>query len=459
VSNQPLAMSTSGPTEDARISAGIAQSTLALEGNEGGRRQGNPSAAATPTSHSPIRAQRLPLYTNMPTQTDPDQQSPVQLRAHFDEFASQLRLHRHNQHKRWMLEHRRQHLQKAVALSGRLQRLSFWVHDGLVEISRNDDSSSTSSFVRVQQHLQDLSDVCVSQWNHEIQALDPVNTLHEPDRPSSEQSFLDRLSPASQRECLEFLHAIRSTPRYLTDRFKAVSPAQLQALSTPPRYQNLHPSILESLSQNSGKSSLRRQRILSYSKSLEVYATSFERQNAINFLLFNCFGSDDAENALRTSTWASICAALFEEARPAFKAIVYQVFSGFVTLGSWPARERVHLFLMDVLQRGAFVIEPFDSNRSTSSFQSSLSDHVETDQTREFFDDAVARLFEILYFEGGIPEKALDLARAIEGKLEDPELQSEFRNFFIFEWFIRYFLKITIHTPEVRSSQFVFAPF
>lgn len=443
-------MSTPGLAEDSRLNGSIEESTSALEGDEGDRTQGDPSAA-TPTSNSPIAGQHLPLYTDMLTQTEPGQRPPIELRAHFEDFAAQLRLHRHNQHKRRMLEHRRQYLQKAVALSGRLQRLTSWVQDGLVEISRNDDSSNTSSFVRVQQHIQDLSDVCVSQWNHEIQALDPVNSLHDLDHPPSDDTFLDRLSPASQRECLDFLHAIRSTPRYLIDRFKAVSPAQLQALSTTPRYSSLPTSILESLSQNSGKSSLRRQRIQSYSKSLELYATSFERQNAINFLLFNCFGSDDPENTLRTSTWASICAGLFEEARPAFNAIIYQVLSGFVNLGSWPARERVDLFLMDVLQRGAFVVEPFDVNRSTSSLHSSLSDHVETDQTREFFDDAVARLFDILYFEGGIPEKALELARVIEGRLEDPELQNEFRTFFIFEWFIRYFLKITINTPEVRA--------
>ena len=390
--------------------------------------------------------------TNMATQTTVEERAPVELRAHFEDFAAQLRLYRHNEYKRRMLEHRRQHLQKAVALSGRLQRLSSWVHDGLVEVSRNDDSSNTTSFVRVQQHLQDLSDVCISQWNHDIQALDPINLTEPLETPPMTASFLDKMSSDSQRDCLDFLHAIRSNPRYLIDRFKAVSPAQLSALSTSPRYQNLPSSILASLSQNSGRSSQRRQRIQSYSKSLETYATSFERKNAITFLLYNCFGSDQKEEDLRVSTWASVCAGLFQESRPAFEAIIHQVLSGFVPLGRWEARERVHLFLMDLLQRGAFLTEPVDGNRSTGSIQSSLSDHVETDATRDFFDAAVVDLFHILYWEGGYPSKALELAQAIHGMLGDPELQSDFRTFFFFDWFLSYFLRISLNTPEVSPN-------
>ena len=402
---------------------------------------------STPRASTPS-LRHTPTTINMATQTTVDDRAPVELRAHFEDFAAQLRLHRNNEYKRRMLEHRRLHLQKAVALSGRLQRLSSWVHDGLVEVSRNDDSSSASSFVRVQQHLQDLSDVCVSQWNHEIQALDPVNTTETLESLPSTASFLDRLSSESQHDCLDFLHAVRCSPRYLIDRFKAVSPAQLSALSTSPRYQKLPSSILTSLSQNSGRSSQKRHRIQSYSQSLETYATSFERKNAITFLLYNCFGSDQKEDSLRISTWASICAGLFQESRPAFEAIIHQVLSGFVPLGKWHARERINLFLMDVLQRGAFLTEPVDGNRSTTSLQSSFSDHIETDETREFFDAAVTELFDNLYWEGGIPSKALELAKAIEGNLNDPYLQNDFRRVFFFDWFLRYFLRITLNSPE-----------
>ena len=439
-------MSTPGPQER----SGIVQShdTSAEGSDEGGSGLGSRtsimSSSRTPT---PSRQQSRGI-SHIATQTEAQERAPVELRAHFQDFAAQLRLHRHNEHKRRMLEHRRQHLQKAVALSGRLQRLSSWIHDGLVEVSRNDDSTNASSFVRVQQHLQDLSDVCISQWNHEIQALDPVNSTEVLDTRPKSASFLEKLSPESQHDCLDFLHAVRSNPRYLIDRFKAVAPAQLSALSTSPRYQNLPSSILASLSQNSGRSSQKRQRIQSYSKSLEIYATSFERKNAITFLLYNSFGSDQQEDKLRISTWAAICAGLFRESRSAFDAIIHQVLSGFVPLGRWQARERIHLFLMDVLQRGAFLTEPFDANRSTTSVQSTFSDNIETDDTREFFDAAVADLFHILFWEGGFPSKALELAQAIEGKLEDPYLQSDFRNAFFFDWFLSYFLRISLNFPE-----------
>jgi hypothetical protein len=424
--------------------------TSQLGSDEGGFGDGRPSdnMSISPTSTNSSQRLHPHAMTDTAMQTEDGGRAPVEMRAHFEDFAAQLRLHRHNEYKRRMLEHRRRHLQKAVALSDRLQRLSSWVHDGLVEISTN--HQDTSSFVRVQQHMQDLTDVCVSQWDHEIQALDPVNSPHPTDVREGSNSFVEKLSPDGQRECLDFFHLIRSNPRYLIDRFKAVSTAQLSALSTSPRYQNLSSSILASLSQNSGRSSQKRQRIQSYSKSLEQYASSFERKNALNFLLYNCFGSGEAEHGLRLSTWASICAGLFQESRPAFMAIIHQVLGGFVPLGRWPARERFHLFLMDILQRGAFLVEPFDGTHSTSSLHSTLSEHVETEPTREFFDAAIAELFEILAWEGGIPVMALELARAIIGKLKDPVLQMEFRSFFFFDWFLSLFLRIALNYPEVR---------
>jgi hypothetical protein len=387
----------------------------------------------------------------MASQTAAEEQmvAPVDLRLHFEDFASQLRLHRHQEHKRRMLGHRRQCLQKAVALSGRLQRLSSWVHDGLVEISKPDDTVDTSSFVRVQQHLQDLSDVCFSQWNHDIQALDPINSSELGEACLASDSFLTKLSPDSRRECLDFLHMIRSSPRYLVDRFKAVSTAQISALSTSPRYSTLPSNILASLSQNSGRSSQKRLRVQSYSKSLEIYANSFERKNALNFLLYNCYGSDEAEHSLRITNWASVCAALFQESRPAFDAIIHQVFNAFVPLGTWPVRERLNLFLMDFLQRGTFLTESSSTNRSSHSLHSILSETIETTETRDFFEAGITELFDLLTYEGGIPTKVLQLARAIVGKFDNPQMQENFRGVFFFDWYIRHFLRIALNCPEV----------
>ena len=440
-------MSATGRTEHSGL---IVSGTVGQAGRDEGDSGRSRGFEAIPTSkENNIPTQESHAPAEMASRPRRAERPPIDLRVHFEDFATQLRAHRQNEHKRRMLEHRRRHLQKAVALSGRLQRLRSWVHDGLVEVSRNDDSSSTSSFVRVQQHLQEVSDVCVSHWNHDIQALDPVNSFDSSEIQPEAESFLQRLSAESRHDCLDFLHSIRSTPRYLVDRFKAVSPAQLSALSTSPRYHSLPTSILASLSQNSGRSSTKRQRILSYSKNLELYASSFERKNAITFLLYNCFGSSEAEHQLRIATWSSICARLFEENRQAFFAIFHQVMSGFVPLGRWPARERLHLFLMDILQRGAFLVESFDGNHSTASLQSSLSDYIETDQSREFFEGAVAEFFRILLVEGGLPAMALELAQAIVGKLATEHLQSDFRTIFFFDWFIDYFLRIVMHFPEV----------
>ena len=376
------------------------------------------------------------------TQTIKDN-PPVEMRVHFEEFAAQLRSRRHAEHKRRMLEHRRRHLHKAISLSRRLHRIGSWVHDGLVEIAGHQDSAG---FVRVQQHMQDLTDICFSQWSHEIQFMDPAGPT-SPDAPVEREPFFSKLSPSSQQDCVDFIESVRSNPRVLIDRFKAVSPDQLSALSTSPRFQNLSSSILTSLSPNRGRSS-QKKRIQSYAKILEDYVSSFDRQNPMSFLLHDCYGADSAlEDQLLLSTWSRISAILYQESPLAFHAIFPQVCRGFTNLGGWRARERLELFLMDVLQRGSFLlVDPSGDSRSLRSY---TSDNLDTDQARGFFDEAVRDLFRILYLlGGGFPRGLLDLAKATIGRFESIEEQSAFRGV-VFDWYLKEFLQLAITYPEV----------
>jgi len=374
------------------------------------------------------------------------------LRIHFEDFAAQLRSHRHQEHRKRMLAHRKRHLQKAVALSARLQRVGSWIHDGLVEISGHAD---TSGFIRVHQHMQDLVDLCISQWNHEIRAMDSpygVEELPTPPGDGGAESFWSQLPPSSREDCIELIHTLRSKPLFLVERFKAMSPARISALSTFPRYQDLAESVLTSLSHNRGRSS-QKKRIKAFSKGLEEYASSFERSNPLSFLLYNIYGpAKDVsahESQLRLSTWSTICATLMMDADPAYQALIGQVLSGFATLYEWQMKDRFELFLMSILQRGAFLLDMV--HNSSSHVESPLGSAVspfDTEQARDFFDSAVGELFAILSSDGGFPVGALQLGCAIVGKVSSIEAQSQFRGQF-FQWFLSNFLRITITFPEV----------
>ncbi len=388
------------------------------------------------------------------------------MRMHFKDFASQLRLHRHREHRKRMLYHQREGLRNAISLSARLQRVGSWVHDGLVQISQQSDPSG---FTRVHQHMQDLVNQCQSTWHHEIHALDATSISKIPIK----ESFFAKLSTSSRGDCLELIHTLRSSPRFLIDRFKAMKPEQLKGLSASPKFRNLSESVLVSLSENRTRDSMRRRprsffgdseddaqliRSKAYSKELEDYASSFERSNPLSFLIHNVYAPNkdiySDESQLRFSTWSTICAGLFRESQPAFQAIIGDVLSAFAHLHGWQIKERLEMFLMGSLQRGAFLYNSVELSGGTGRTDVGIFESLSTPQAQAFFDAEVNELFQILGSgDGGIPSGALHLGRAIVDKLPNEATQGSFRGYFFFSWFLQDFLRVAMSYPEVGQSQ------
>ncbi|KIV86196.1 hypothetical protein, variant [Exophiala sideris] len=397
---------------------------------------------------SQIRRRRRPTNTMRDSELQSDNPNPeipfAHMRVHFEDFANELRLHRHHEHRKRLLSCRRRHLQNAVALSSRLYRVGNWLHTGVVAISCQSDANG---FARVHQHLQDLSDSCISQWNHEINAWEETQITGS----SVRASFLANLPVSSQQDCIELVQTLRNNPRFLVERFKALSPAQLSSLSTSPKYQKLSESVLTSLSQNRGRGSQKR-RVKAYSKELEDYASTFERSNPMSFLLHNVYGSygviQSDESQLRLYTWSTICATLMTEFEQAFHAIMTQVLRAFADMYEWQIKERLELFLMSFLQKGGFLLNMIDNPVPSLQHEMAFLDPFSTQEARDFLETAVKELFEILGCDGGIPVAALALGRAIIGKLPTMELQSQLRGNFFFQWYLRDFLRHTIEFPE-----------
>lgn len=138
------------------------------------------------------------------------------------------------------------------------------------------------------------------------------------------------------------------------------------------------------------------------------------------------------------------------EAEQAFHAIIGQVLGAFANMYEWPIKDRLEIFLMSVLQRGAYLLDLVDNPATISQSELGLFDPLSTQQAQEFFDGAVRELFEILACDGGIPTGALHLGRAMIAKLSTVDIQSQFRGHFFFQWFLRDHLRVSIEYPEVR---------
>lgn len=369
-------------------------------------------------------------------------------RIQFGEFAEQLRQQRYFENRKRLLQNRKRVLQKTITLSARLHRVSSWIGDGLVEISEQSDAAG---FVRLHQHMQNLIDLSHSQWDRELHALDPLgNPSNQNAEAAGSPNMSPTLSSSAQASLFDLLTHLRNDPRFLVERFKVLAPSQIVSLWSAPRFHRQDQVEPEYGSYVNARGRLSYQRSQSYSKQLEDYASSFERSNPLAFLLYNIYGTDqssiDAENQLRLSTWSTICAELMMAPGRAFHALVLNLFNCFASLYEWRARDSVEMFLMDVLQRGAFLLDqpPGPSARGQPRY-----DQLRTPQAQEFFNTAARDLFATLADnDGAFPKGALQFASAVLHKLP-PYQQSHFRGIFFWQWFLEHFLEYTINYPEV----------
>lgn len=368
----------------------------------------------------------------------------------FEEFSNQVRLEKYHRDRLRLLQDRQTSLQTAIALGARLHRIGELTHNGLVEISGRGDNAG---FVQVYHTVRDLKDNLFAWWKRNV----PVsNSLTEQDGQVHNEtpdvaSFISRLPEGSVADLCDFLHLLRTSPEFLVDRFKSLSRQQLAALSAFPEYPNEHPPGFPSASRGRNQMS-QHKRNVGYSNALTDFALSFERSDPISFLLFNVYGTspdpDSAEYNLRLDVWSSVCAQLFVSSEEDYQPLFNEVFKAFSTLHEWRAKQRLELFLMDLLQRSAFLHKTTeDSNKSPH-----LEGNFLTKQAENFLDQAVHDLFEILNDQdGGLPYGALHFGSAVLGKL-DVSRQSSFRGCFFFHWFFCEFLQKTMVHPEVSLN-------
>ena len=198
-------------------------------------------------------------------------------------------------------------------------------------------------------------------------------------------------------------------------------------------------------------------RNVGYSNALKDFALSFERSDPISFLLFNVYGTspdpDSAEYNLRLDVWSSVCAQLFVKSEEDYQPLFNEVFKAFSTLHEWRAKQQLELFLMDLLQRSAFLHKTSEDLNKTPDLEGHFLDPLSTREAEKFLDQAVHDLYEILNDQdGGLPYGALHFGSAVLGKL-DVNRQSSFRGCFFFQWFFCEFLRKTMVHPEVSLPE------
>ncbi|TKA64964.1 hypothetical protein B0A55_09907, partial [Friedmanniomyces simplex] len=164
-------------------------------------------------------------------------------------------------------------------------------------------------------------------------------------------------------------------------------------------------------------------------------------------------GGSNVEDRRALDVWSTVCARLIAEQKPGSEKLVPAVLDLWAVSTAWPGKQRLELWLLQTLQRGAFLLE----QPSKQSFRMRIQVRpeipaLEDVQAEAFYVDAVDQLLELLSDTSGvavIPEPALRMCRAIWTKLpQDSGHQRGLSRFLLTRWLFSSFAMDAIVLPE-----------
>lgn len=372
----------------------------------------------------------------------------------FENLAKCYRQNQQKQARRKSLEQRLHATKVSMGVSARLVRVGAAVQRGLVDRLRHDDKVN---FISLYHTLIDLQESCDSACRRHFHRQDPLE-----DWPSSPESTVDRtpdfflqLSPQSRADLIEILQLVRTDPQFLFERLCALTPAQLGALVSS-----------SALSWDAGDltspSTSRSRHYPSFSKRgpptsvlVKDHVLAFERTDAVSTMLFNAFAapldSDAPEAKLRLDVWSSVCAKLIADGSSRFHPLLGHILAAWSVGSDWKAKPKFELYLMDILQTGAFLLEHVDTPPGLN-FDAEPPDPLRTDVAEEFFASAVDSLFRILDDpDGGLPVSVMELSSAILQKLDRQDCRDRFLEFLFIQWYFSKFLHGALTFPEAHG--------
>ena len=374
---------------------------------------------------------------------------PKNPKVSFEDFAIRFQESQRKHTQRKSLEQRLHVTKTSIGISSRLTRIGAVTQRGLVECLKNDDKIS---FVSLHNTLCDIQETCDSLSRRHLHRQDPFDDLalsHDIGT-AHPRDFFHQLSPQSRADLLEILQLARSDPQFLFERLCALTPTQLANLTTSA-------SVLDAADpvppfRSHGHASFSK-RIPSTSIPHKDYAFAFERSDPLAALLFNVFAapldSDAAEARLRLDVWSSVLAKLITYGDSKYYPLVGHILSSWAMCSNWKIKPKFELYLMDILQSGAFLLEHINAPAGLS-LDNGAPDPLRTDVAEEFFASAVSALFNLLDDpEAGFPNAVMGLGCAIFGKLGDSRKRDRFLEFFFVQWFCSEFLHSALTYPEV----------
>jgi hypothetical protein len=330
-----------------------------------------------------------------------------------------------------------------------------------VDNFRSDDAKS---FTTLYNAIHDVRNSCDATRQYAL--LEPdLTSGKSKTRPEKKTftTFIHDLPPATRESIIGFLTEIRTNPQFLANRIANLSSTELSALTS--FHHSLDPieTVMPGQAKSRGLGAMNKQQ--SNMPNAVERLISFQRHDPLSALLYTVFansaGPDSAEDLRRTDVWSTTCARLITEGKPGSEQFMIVVLNTWAAMREWPAKANLELYLMRVLQEGAFLLERGDDVAIGVNSQSESRSTKDTIAAEEFYDKAVKQFFEVVDNKpnaGGIPEGVLELGNAIIKKLEDSKKIRAAQTFIVSRWFFSTFLLNAVIHPEVSASSAVAGP-
>lgn len=270
-------------------------------------------------------------------------------------------------------------------------------------------------------------------------------------------SFVDALPPGPRTTLFNFLTRIRQDGDFIANRLAALTQTELFAL-LPDR--NAHKNT-ESVFGSSSKSSSRASRLLGFVVDGQTdLLTSLEFASPLETLVHSVrpiTGRKLTGDKTATDVWASVCARLISGQNSGSGKVVPAVIDLWATSSPWPGQNRFELWLSQILQDGAFLLD----QPPKQSFRVRIQGRPEAppeDEIRQekFYETAVNSFLDLLgspVEASIIPEGASVLCQAIYNNLSRfPGHQQAFPDFVIARWLFPSFILDAITLPEASIS-------
>ena len=365
----------------------------------------------------------------------------VRLQSYQEQRRARARVRLH----RWLV---------SSALSARLARCGELAHRTLVDHFRSDDAKS---FTTLYNAIHDVRNSCDATRQYAL--LEPDLTSGKAKaRPEKKTftTFIHDLPPPTRERIISFLVEIRTNPQFLANRIASLSSTELSALTS--FHHSLDPieTVMPGQAKSKGLGAVNKHQP-NVPNAVERLL-SFQRHDPLSALLYTVFansaGPDSAEDLRRTDVWSTTCARLIAEGKSGSEQFMVVVLNTWAAMREWPAKANLELYLMRVLQDGAFLLERGEDVPIGVKSQSENPNAKDAMASEAFLEKAVKEFFEVVDNEpsaGGIPEGVLELGNAIIKKLEDSKKIRAFQTFIVSRWFFSTFLLNAVIHPEVRT--------